>query len=179
MLLPPCTPWTDQTTPVLLVPETVAVNCSDVLPCTVAVVGEMVTLTAPPPALMVTVAEADLDGSAKLLAVTETEPPGGIDSGAVYRPALVIVPYVEFPFWTPLTYQVTPVFESPETVAENWWVERTCSPALLGDTETLTEEPTVPISGTDIGVGAFDVTDREPVKLPVVPGANATTTCPD
>src|SRR6185503_2830975 len=42
--LPPDTPFTNQVTPVLLVPETVAVNCFEVPTCKVAEVGEIVTV---------------------------------------------------------------------------------------------------------------------------------------
>ena len=42
--LPPATPLTDHVTPVLLVPETVAVNCFEVPTCKLAEVGEIVTV---------------------------------------------------------------------------------------------------------------------------------------
>src|SRR5579862_952025 len=44
LALPPCTPPTYQFTPVLLVPETVALNVCDWPPATVAAVGEIETL---------------------------------------------------------------------------------------------------------------------------------------
>ncbi len=57
----------DHVTEVFVVPVTVAVNCCEPLVRTVAVVGFIETATG---ALTVTVAEADLVGSAALVAVT-------------------------------------------------------------------------------------------------------------
>jgi len=57
--------------------------------------------------VIVTVALADADVSAALTAVTVTELGDGTAVGAVYRPPVVIVPTVEFPFATPFTFQVT------------------------------------------------------------------------
>ena len=73
----------DQVTPVEVAPVTVAVN---VWPCDgsmVAAVGVTETVTAE---LMVTLAEADSVGSARLVAVTVTVWELAIEAGAVYRP---------------------------------------------------------------------------------------------
>jgi hypothetical protein len=67
----------------------------------------------------VSVALADLVGSAELFAVTVTEPPDGTDAGAVYSPADDTVPTVEFPPCNPLTHHVTAVFVEPLTLAAN------------------------------------------------------------
>ena len=49
VVLPPATPFTDHVVPVLLVPETVAVNCCLAPTCKVAEVGEIVTEIADDP----------------------------------------------------------------------------------------------------------------------------------
>ena len=59
---------------------------------------------------MVTAALADLVGSATLTAVTVTVDGDGSDEGALYVPRLLMVPTVEFPPVTPLTFQVTDLF---------------------------------------------------------------------
>ena len=49
-------------------------------------------------------------------------PLAGIFAGAVYRPPVVILPYVVLPPLTPFTSQVTVVFASPVTTAVYWTV---------------------------------------------------------
>jgi len=81
----------DQTTPVSeLGPVTVALNCCVLLRSTVGAAG--VTAETDSFGAIFTVVEADLEGSAVLLAVTLSVPPAGTAAGAVYRPALVIEP---------------------------------------------------------------------------------------
>jgi hypothetical protein len=46
----------------------------------------------------------------------------GTFAGAVYNPACVMVPMVEFPPTTPFTSHVTAVFMRPVTVAVYWTV---------------------------------------------------------
>ncbi|MHB8754709.1 MAG: hypothetical protein ACYC92_07100 [Candidatus Acidiferrales bacterium] len=72
---------------------------------------------------IVTLAVADFDGSAMLVAVTETLGGAGGNAGAVYvaesGPVAVIMPTVEFPPATPLTLQLTATLDAaaPVTVA--------------------------------------------------------------
>lgn len=67
----------------------------------------------------VTVAVALLVGLKTEIALTVTAPEDGIDSGAVYRPAGEIVPYVALPPVAPFTCHVTAVFIAFATVALN------------------------------------------------------------
>jgi hypothetical protein len=94
---PPCTPFTDQVTEVLVVPVTVAENCCVFPVCRELEVGEIETATVGGGAMIETPALAVLVESAALLAVTVTEPPEGTDTGAVYIPLVEIVPTVELP----------------------------------------------------------------------------------
>ena len=80
---PPVMSATCQLMLVLVVPVTLAVNCFDWPACTVALVGEMETLTGAGAATIATLALADLVGSATLRAVTVTDEPDGTAAGAV------------------------------------------------------------------------------------------------
>src|SRR6266853_794790 len=135
--LPPVTPLTCQVTAVLLVFCTVAANCC-VLPApTVADTGEIVTLTTAG-GVTVTWAEADFVASAWDTAVTVTVAGFGTTAGAVYRPALDIVPTVGLPPVTPLTCQVTAVLLVFCTVAANCCVPPAPTVADTGEIATLT-----------------------------------------
>jgi hypothetical protein len=103
----------DQVTAVLLVPLTVAVNVwfCDGSKDTEDGVSETVT-----EGVSVTVAVADLVGSATLVAFTVTVWELVIEAGAVYRPAAVMLPT------TGLSDQVTAVLPVLVTVAEKVWV---------------------------------------------------------
>jgi hypothetical protein len=68
---------------------------------------------------MVTVADAVLDVSATLVAVTLTDDEFSALAGAVYRPCVVMVPTVALPPVTLFTDQVTFVLSLPVTVAVN------------------------------------------------------------
>jgi hypothetical protein len=70
-------------------------------------------------AVTVAVADPDFVVSACDTAVTVTVAGLGTTEGAVYSPAVEIVPTVEFPPATPFTCQVTAVLEVPVTVAVN------------------------------------------------------------
>jgi len=100
------------------------------------VVGEIETAT-PPAAAIVTVAAADFVVSACETAVTVTVAGLGAVAGAVKRPEVEIVPWVESPPATPLTCQVIAVFVVPVTVPVN------CSVA---------EGATVPVGGAIVTV---------------------------
>jgi hypothetical protein len=78
--LPPTMLFTLQMTAVFVVPVTVAMNCRVAPIWTVAEVGEMATAMG---AVIVTVAEADLAGSAALVAFTVTRLGLGAVAGAV------------------------------------------------------------------------------------------------
>ena len=64
-----------------------------------------------------TVAVADLDGSAALVAVICTLAGEGKSAGAVYAPAAVMVPATAVPPGMPFTFQVTAASVVPVTVA--------------------------------------------------------------
>ena len=63
----------------------------------------------------------------------------GKSAGAVYKPALVIVPTVELPPATPLTLQLTAVFDVPVTVAVNCCVLPSNTLELEDDTVIVTD----------------------------------------
>ena len=73
----------------------------------------------PPEAVTVSAAVADLVESAWAMAVTVTLAGLGTADGAVYRPEVETVPWVESPPVTPLTCQVTAKFVVPDTVGVN------------------------------------------------------------
>jgi hypothetical protein len=94
---------------------------------------------------MVTVAVADLLGSACETAVTESDAGLGTVEGAKKRASLAvprmvveISPLTELPPPTPLTCQVTAVLEVPVTVAVNGWVASVAIVVKLGEMVTLT-----------------------------------------
>lgn len=63
--------------------------------------------------------------------------PDGTVAGAVYLPALVIVPQAEPAQTVPETFQVTAVFEVPDTVALNCWLSPVTT--VAGEGEILTD----------------------------------------
>jgi hypothetical protein len=91
--------------------------------------------------------------SAALTAVTVTLPEGTVDD-AVKSPLAETVPTVEFPPATPLTLQVTLVFELPLTVAVNCCVCETGTEAPVGDSVIETTGRTVTVAGADFVVSA-------------------------
>lgn len=101
--LPPTIPLTSQVTVLLLVYSTVAVKDCVAPATTMVVVGMIDTVTCD----MVTVACPDRVGSATDTAETVTLGEVGIAAGAVYTPALDMVPTVALPPGIPLTCQVT------------------------------------------------------------------------
>ena len=133
---PPTTPATSQFRALLVVPETVAVNCCDLPTCTLALLGDIVTETCAGAGRTVTAAFAELVGAKALCAVTATGPVGTL-AGAVYNPLAEIVPTDELPPTTPPTSQFTPVFVVPDTLAVNCCDLPTCTLALPGDIVTV------------------------------------------
>src|ERR1019366_6242625 len=103
----------DHVTAVLEVPPTVAAYCWVWAAARVAESGDNEMLTG---GVSVTVAVADLVGSATLVAFTVTVWELVIEAGAVYRPAAVMLPT------SGLSDQVTPVLPVLVTVAEKLWV---------------------------------------------------------
>lgn len=89
-------------------------------------------------ATVVTLAEADLVGSATLVAFTVTIGGEGTLTGATYSPLTEIVPHVAPVQPAPLTVQVTAVFEVPVKVPTNCWVFPTITVALFGLTVIVT-----------------------------------------
>jgi hypothetical protein len=103
----------DHVTPVLLVPVTVAVKVRFCNGCKDTEDGVSETVTG---GSKVTVAVANLVGSATLVAVTATVWELEIEAGAVYRPAAVMLPT------TGLSDHVTAALLVLVTVAEKVWV---------------------------------------------------------
>ena len=155
---PPTTPFTCHVTAVLLVPPTEAVNCCVPEVGTLALTGDTATVTTVA-AVTVTAAEADFVVSACEMAFTVTVAGLGTVVGAVYNPAVEIVPVVVFPPVTLFTCQVTAVLEDPVTVAVNCCVAVVCTEADVGDTETLTATAavTVTVAEADLVVSACEI----------------------
>lgn len=70
-------------------------------------------------ATIATFAEADLVGSATLVAVTVTVAGEGTLDGGIYSPAFEIVPHAAPVHPPPPTVHVTAVFEDPVTIPAN------------------------------------------------------------
>ena len=117
-----------QLTAVSLLPETVSVNCLVPPELTVAVIGEMPTETDCAGGWTVTVADADLVGSATLVTVTVIVVVLVTD-GAMKRPVVETVP--------PLAVQLAPVLVLPVTVSVNCLLPPELTVAEVG--EILTE----------------------------------------
>lgn len=133
--LPPATPLTLQFTAVLASPVTAAANICVIPAVTFAVPGVTDTATK---AATVTVAEADLVESAADVALMVTVAGDGTVDGAVYTPAVEIIPTVELPPFTPLTLHVTAVFEVFVTAAMNVCMAPAFTVAVAGVTVTAT-----------------------------------------
>lgn len=110
-VLPPLVPFTCQVKAVLAWPLMVAENCCVLKTSTETAAGDTTT-TPVDPLVTVTVAEPLFVVFALDVAVTVTCGGVGTVEGAVYTPAVVIVP-------PPTTLHVTAVFEVPATVAVN------------------------------------------------------------
>ena len=114
---------------------TVGVKVLVALTSSVAVAGESATVIA---ASTVTAAAADLLGSAWLAAVTVTDAGDGTVAGAVYRPALVIVPQAAPVQPAPESVQLTAVLLVPPTDAVNNWARVMFTLAAAGATPIVT-----------------------------------------
>jgi hypothetical protein len=128
--LPPVVPLTFHVNAVLDVPCTVAVKVRVLFMRTVALVGEMLTLTCCDTGVTVTLAVPEAVPSATLVARIVTEP-GGTLEGAVYSPLASMLP-------PPVAVHVTAWLEELVTVAVNCRVVDTGTFALEGETVTLT-----------------------------------------
>jgi hypothetical protein len=142
---PPATPETSQLMPVVLEPETTALNCCDCPTCKLTFNGEIDTEIAA--GVTDTLALAVAVDWATLCAVTVTDCEGTV-LGAVYKPMVEMVPTVALPPTVPSTSQLTAVLLVPETLALNCCDWLTCTLALPGDIE----------SETGVGVDAVNVT---------------------
>lgn len=131
--LPPATPFTVHVTGVVVLPETIVLNCS-VLPRTrLTVIG--ITVSELDAATMFTFAEALNVVSACETAMIATVVGFGTLNGAVYKPVVEITPIVEFPPGVPFTCQVTLVLELLLMVAPNCNVPDVGILALSGEIE--------------------------------------------
>jgi hypothetical protein len=110
---PPKAGLIDQVTAVLLVPLTVGVNVWFCDGCKETEDGVNETVTG---GFRVTAAVADLVGSATLAAVTVTVWEVATETGAVYRPAALMLPT------SGLSDQVTAALPELVTVVEKVWV---------------------------------------------------------
>jgi hypothetical protein len=117
-------------------PGPLAENCTWAPGLICGETGEIVILE---PVTMVTLAEADLLGSATAAAVTVTTGVAGIVEGAVYRPELEIVPHADPLQPLPVTLHFTALFVVPLTLAENCCCTPVETWAVRGDTEIDTE----------------------------------------
>jgi hypothetical protein len=115
---------------VLKLPVTAAVNCCVWPTVTLAVSGEILTLTG----VRITAALAELFGSAWLVAVTITCWDVAMFAGAVYNPLLARLPIGGF------NVHFTAVLLLPVTVAVNCCVWSTVSVTIGGETVTPTAE---------------------------------------
>jgi hypothetical protein len=104
---------------------------------TEALVGLMLNKTATA-ATIVKLAEADLVGSATLVAFTLIAAGEGTLAGATNSPFVEIVPHAAPLHPAPLTLQVTPVLEFPVTFAANCWAPPAVTVVLLGFTVMTT-----------------------------------------
>jgi hypothetical protein len=93
-----------------------------------------------------TVACADTDGAAPLVAVIVTDPDAGTEAGAVYRPLLLIVPTVLLPEATPFTFQDMDWSAVPCTVAANFRVKPVRTVACKGERVMLMPGITVTLA---------------------------------
>jgi hypothetical protein len=143
-----------QVTAVFVVPVTVALNCCLAPVTTFGAVGEIETATG---GNTVTVTEADTSGFACEVAVTETVGGAGTEPGAVYSPAVVMLPHVAPLQPAPEILQVTAVFAVPVTVAVNCCWLPTTSFAIVGEIETAIPVATVTVAVADLLVSACEV----------------------
>lgn len=135
-------PVTFQLTAVFEMPVTLAVKGCVPAVATEALVGLRLNKTAAA-ATMVTLAEADLLGSAALVALTVTDGGEGTLIGATYTPLAEIVPHPVLMQPAPLAVHVTAVLEIPLIFAEKAWVFPTASVRFTGFTVMAAE--TAPI----------------------------------
>ena len=89
-------------------------------------------------ATIVTFAEAAFVGSVTLVAFTVTVAGDGTLVGATNSPLLKIVPHAAPAQPTPLTVQVTSVFEVPDAIPANCWVLPALIVATFGFIMTVT-----------------------------------------
>ena len=139
-------PETLHKTDVFELPVTCAENCREAEAASVAEVGEMVMLTT---GTIVTVALADLVGSATDVAVTDRNGGVGGTAGAVNRPDELTVPQVLPAQPIPVMVHVTAVLEEPVTVALNCFCLLTPIWAVVGDMEIATTPPVVMVTVAD------------------------------
>lgn len=131
--LPPATPFTAHVTGVVVLPETIVLNCS-VLPRTrLTVIG--ITVRELDSATRLTFAEALKVVSACEIAMIVTVVGFGTLKGAMYRPVVEIMPMVEFPPGVPFTCHVTAVVELLLRLAPNCNVPEVGILALSGEIE--------------------------------------------
>ncbi|MGA7767407.1 MAG: hypothetical protein WCA27_14435 [Candidatus Sulfotelmatobacter sp.] len=139
-------PETLHDTDVFELPVTWSENFREAEGATLAEVGEMVTVTT---GTIVTVALADLVGSATDVAVTEKNGGFGGTAGAVNSPEGLTVPHVSPAQPIPVIVHVTAVLEEPVTVALNCFCALTPTWALVGDMEIATTLPEVIVTVAD------------------------------
>ena len=105
----------------------------------------------------VTVAEADEVPFACAVAVTVTVAGLGRLEGAVYTPALLIVPQLFPEHPDPLTFHVIALFVLPDTLAWNFCCVPTASITVVGEIVTSTGGRTVTVAEAETAESPFDV----------------------
>jgi hypothetical protein len=126
-----------QPTAEFAVPVTLAVNSWVPMVGTAALVG-LILIRTTRAAIIATLAEADFVGSATLVAVTVATAGEGTFAGGAYSPLAEIVPHAGPSQPTPVTVQVTAVFDVPVTFPRNCWALPTVIVALFGLTVIAT-----------------------------------------
>ena len=125
-----------------------------------AAAGDTVTETFDGPDVVVTVKAADPDFVVSLceVAVTVTCAGAGTVDGAVYNPALEIVPFA----LPPTTLHVTAVFDVSITVAVNCSVVPTTTLTPVGATVTEMMRPAVPLLHPASIITSIDESSQQP-----------------
>jgi hypothetical protein len=139
-------PETLHDTEVFELPVTCAENCREAEGASFAELGEILTVT---PATTVTVALADLVGSATDVAVREKKGGLGGTEGAVNNPEEVTVPQTVPAQPIPVIVQVTAVLDEPVTLALNCFCALTPTSAVVGEIEIPTAPPELMVTVAD------------------------------
>jgi hypothetical protein len=146
-------PETLHDTDVFELPVTCAENCREAEGASFAELGEILTVTS---ATTVTVALADLVGSATDVAVREKKGGLGGAEGAVNNPEELTVPHTVPAQPVPAIVQVTAVLDEPVTLALNCFCALTPTWAVVGEIEIPTAPPELMVTVADADLVGSD-----------------------